>query len=442
MPFSDRLRTMLLNALGLPEFVTELEQKSDTDDISRDGTQPPTADTPWNTFKITNLGTPTAAADAATKAYADSLISGGGASLHLNGDNSPTADISWGSRKITSLASISNGASTQLTLNTDGTSDLRVDATSQVYKLTPFSTTNSLGIQSQTVGTNSFIALMAKDGDATDEVSLYLLGKGTPSAFADTEALVAGYDPVGAQYRLLSYKTNGGTLRPLSFATGNNVDQLKLNTDGSLTVSGATGQQVFKILRTPLSANILGIEGQTSGVSTVLSLFSKDGDGTDDTGIRVYALGNATAETNREFVEMKWQNSLSQFFFRSFAGGTGTLRPIAFSAFSGSSNQLTLNTDGSTSLIGDLKIVTIGKGVQVKTGSNAKIGQATLVAGTVTVSNTSVTANSRIQLSVSAAGGTQGFLSHTKSVGASFTINSTSVLETSTIDWEITESIA
>lgn len=46
----------------------------------------------------------------------------------------------------------------------------------------------------------------------------------------------------------------------------------------------------------------------------------------------------------------------------------------------------------------DVDISTAGKGLKVAEGSNAKQGTATLVAGTVTVSNTSVTANSRIFL--------------------------------------------
>jgi hypothetical protein len=48
---------------------------------------------------------------------------------------------------------------------------------------------------------------------------------------------------------------------------------------------------------------------------------------------------------------------------------------------------------------GDIDVSTAGKGLRVAEGSNAKQGTATLVAGTVTVANTSVTANSRIFLS-------------------------------------------
>ena len=48
---------------------------------------------------------------------------------------------------------------------------------------------------------------------------------------------------------------------------------------------------------------------------------------------------------------------------------------------------------------GNLVIGSIGKGLQIKTGSNAKMGRAVLAAGVVTVSTTAVTANSHIFIS-------------------------------------------
>lgn len=98
-------------------------------------------------------------------------------------------------------------------------------------------------------------------------------------------------------------------------------------------------------------------------------------------------------------------------------------------------------TGDVTASTGNVLVSTIGKGLQVKTGTNAKIGAAVLVGGTKTVANTSITANSRIFFSVSAVGGTPSFLSYTKINATSFTINSANVLDTSTVDWHIIESI-
>lgn len=90
----------------------------------------------------------------------------------------------------------------------------------------------------------------------------------------------------------------------------------------------------------------------------------------------------------------------------------------------------TLKTDG---------IFVMGGGVSVKEGANARMGTATLVGGTVTVSNTSVTANTRILCFRQAAGGTLGHLTSTRSAGASFTISSSSGSETSTVAWMLVE---
>jgi hypothetical protein len=81
----------------------------------------------------------------------------------------------------------------------------------------------------------------------------------------------------------------------------------------------------------------------------------------------------------------------------------------------------------------------LGTGLRIVEGTNKRMGVATLAGGTVTVANTSVTANTRIFLTVQTAGGTQGFLSTTRTAGTSFTINSTSASETSVVAWLLVE---
>lgn len=86
----------------------------------------------------------------------------------------------------------------------------------------------------------------------------------------------------------------------------------------------------------------------------------------------------------------------------------------------------------------DLRIASIGRGLEIAEGSNAKMGLATLVAGTVTVSTTAVAANSRIFLTAQSTGGTAGALRvSARSAGTSFTITSTSGTDTSTVAWQI-----
>jgi hypothetical protein len=69
-----------------------------------------------------------------------------------------------------------------------------------------------------------------------------------------------------------------------------------------------------------------------------------------------------------------------------------------------------------------------------------RVGTATLAAGTVTVSTTAVTANSRIFLTAQTTGGTPGALRvSARTAGTSFTITSTSGTDTSQVAWMIVE---
>jgi hypothetical protein len=88
----------------------------------------------------------------------------------------------------------------------------------------------------------------------------------------------------------------------------------------------------------------------------------------------------------------------------------------------------------------DFAVTTVGKGLKIKEGTNAKMGVSTLVAGAVVVATTAVTASSRVFLTVQTAGGTQGFLRvSARTAGTSFTITSTSATETSTVAWLLVE---
>lgn len=73
-------------------------------------------------------------------------------------------------------------------------------------------------------------------------------------------------------------------------------------------------------------------------------------------------------------------------------------------------------------------------------GTNKRMGQAVLVGGTVSVANTSVTANTRIFLSHANTSGTLGHLYISARVaGTSFDITSSSGTDTSTVNWLLIE---
>ena len=138
-------------------------------------------------------------------------------------------------------------------------------------------------------------------------------------------------------------------------------------------------------------------------------------------GLHCLAIGNQAITTNAG----------------SWVIGDGNSTPQTDTA----ANQFAASFAGGFKLYtGDLSVATVGKGLQVKEGSNAKQGIATLVGGTVTVSNTSVTASSRIFLTTQNPGGTVGapYIS-ARTAGTSFAITSTSTLDTSDVAYEIFE---
>ncbi|MEV7871515.1 glycosyl hydrolase family 28-related protein [Streptomyces sp. NPDC088124] len=86
-----------------------------------------------------------------------------------------------------------------------------------------------------------------------------------------------------------------------------------------------------------------------------------------------------------------------------------------------------------------LNLGAAGGGVAIAEGANARMGTATLAAGTVTVTNTSVTATTRVAVFRQTAGGALGHLSVSRTAGTSFTITSSSNTETSVIAWLLVE---
>lgn len=123
--------------------------------------------------------------------------------------------------------------------------------------------------------------------------------------------------------------------------------------------------------------------------------------------------------------------------------GTLTLGGMNFVDGSNIAGTLTLawssTKTGSLTTTGNIDLPTAGNKLSISTGANASVGtSAAMVAGTVTVNTTAVTASSLIFLSVNTPGGTQGTLSApTASIvaGTSFVINSSSNTDTSTVNW-------
>ncbi len=117
------------------------------------------------------------------------------------------------------------------------------------------------------------------------------------------------------------------------------------------------------------------------------------------------------------------------------------LQAIAGGRLSVSSAQaVPLLVQNALQVSGDISSMKVGSGLRITEGVNCKQGVATLVAGSVSVGNTSVTANSRIFLTSQVDGGTVGFLRvSARTAGTSFVITSSSATDTSTVAYQIYE---
>jgi hypothetical protein len=127
-------------------------------------------------------------------------------------------------------------------------------------------------------------------------------------------------------------------------------------------------------------------------------------------------------------------SAVGSFPFRVDGSGNITARSLATSAANSAAGTLTVTG-------GNVDIATAGNGLAVAEGSNAKQGTAVLNGTTaVVVANTSVTANSRIFLTINTPGGTPAspYVS-ARSAGTSFSIKSTGASDTSTVAYLITE---
>jgi len=89
---------------------------------------------------------------------------------------------------------------------------------------------------------------------------------------------------------------------------------------------------------------------------------------------------------------------------------------------------------------GSIVLPFVGSGLEFKTGTNARVGSSTLASGTVTVANTSITANSHIIVTATHSG-TPFALAVTYNAGVGFTITSANVADTRTVKWVIFEQI-
>jgi len=91
-------------------------------------------------------------------------------------------------------------------------------------------------------------------------------------------------------------------------------------------------------------ATELAISNTVAGQATRMGLYANNGDLTDHVLFHIYGLGNITAGTNRERMDIGWNKDNLDYQIRTSALGTGVVRNLTF--YTGTNtNQLLLRTD-------------------------------------------------------------------------------------------------
>lgn len=278
-----------------------------------------------------------------------------------------------------------------------------------------------------------------------------------PAAFGITGAGSLAFTAGGSNQSITLAPSGTGSVLVTSASTTGSSGQLQVQKTGSSVIGNFYAGTAGVFIGVTNAAAGFGIEfGAATGVSAPVQMkltttgnLLLGGLTTDGTGVLQFPAGAADntsggtygADTNfyRTAAGILNVNAVSGtavgFNFRRAASvdgvivyNSGALSITTNSAASiilATNNiaALTLDSSQNTTAAGDVKTSTIGKTFYVKSGSNAKAGTFTLSSGAATVANTSVTANSVIDITIKTSSGTPGAYRITGTVvGTSFTV--------------------
>jgi len=295
-------------------------------------------------------------------------------------------------------------------------------------------------------GTNGTNGQGVPTGGSTAQILMKNSSTDFDTVWSDTKSTAltaAAFIPSGS-----TVPTNGFYLsaaNTLAWAT-NSGNKMTMGATGDIilgTTSMASSITVNTNLNGGLSLNSSSASGPAFNLNqttnTWWQFFSNGGSfgvWNNTLGITTFAISGGTAGTVSTVSGGRIGFSSSASNAR---GGMDTAISRVSAGVFAFGNGITAGDTTAELRAGNFKAMQAGKGFFIKEGTNAKMGQATLVGGTILVNNTSVNVNSRIELTRVTPGGTQGHLSYSKVDGVSFTINSTEASETSLINWVIWE---
>ncbi len=222
----------------------------------------------------------------------------------------------------------------------------------------------------------------------------------------------------------------------LSIQSGSGLP-LRLNPDGGSIQSDAL--RITNSVDAQVALEVNGTLGQTANLVEIgphgapTFKIAADGTATIVSGSEIVGNGNAYI-----FVRDSSTNALAMLQCIS-----GTVNIGSFINGSGIVNIVSQNNTAiSISQTLGISLPVAGQTISLKAGTNQRAGNATLGGGTgtVTIANTTVTANTLVVLTRKTSGGTIGTaVTYTVSAGVSFTITSDNILDTSTFTYLLLE---
>lgn len=283
------------------------------------------------------------------------------------------------------------------------------------------------------VGDSKANALIASDAIATESVHVRN-SSSDHVKFSD-----------GTNTWSLNIDSSNGKLR-LSRAAGSGNISLQNNLEivGTTYLGGVPNAESVRVVTVPSCVNRFHMTGTVSAAGyVVLSVAGSD------TNITTFMYNKGTGgwgftnSSQQRYFSISTNSLTAPANYVEMAAAATTFAPKVTANGSDTNINLELAAKGTGNVAistGSLEVSTVGAGIRIKEGSNAKMGTATLVAGLAVVSNTSVTASSRIFLTSNADGGTPGWLRvSARTAATSFTITSSSGTDTSTVAYLIME---
>lgn len=357
-----------------------------------------------------------------------------------------------GASPMTFSTALPNG--TTATTQSAGDNSTKVATTAYVATAVAAAPTGiTIGTTTITSGTNTRI-LYNNNGVAGEYT---LTGTGTVVAMQNTPTITTPVFTTSAQVPLVIGGTAANddiTINGTSSAT-KTTSYVNLQPTGGMVGIGTTSpQSILDISSTTVNGTTFGLYGNNSSGNNEIINF--DGLATDNTTRQGYAaiyVNNFTRTTGAETGAMS--------FYTYIGGSLGVKAKIDENGHfvpGSSNNTYDLGGTGNTwrdiwagrnaSIGGTLGVTglttvaafTATGPLSITAGANKSVGQAVLVGGTVTVSNTRVTASSIIFLTDATTGSLVNIGTPTVGTivaGTSFVINSSNAFDTSTVNWLI-----